>query len=273
MERAATSARRSGLSLLPAILVLGSVALAQTLTFPALTGRVVDDAGVLDAATRESLTGKLAALEAKTTDQLVVATVKSLQGTSVEDYANRLFRHWQLGQQGKNNGVLMLVAPTERKMRVEVGYGLEGNLPDAVAKLIIENAVLPRFRANDFAGGISRGVDDLIQVLTDDSSEWKQRAAVQRPEHKSAPVNGAVLFFAIAAVVIVSVTIMNYSLPPLMRRGRRGRRNGTDYYWAPSDSGSSWSSGGSGGSGGSFDSGGFSGGGGDSGGGGASGSW
>ena len=92
------------------LLVCISAALAQTLTFPALTGRVVDDAAVFDAATRASLTEKLAALETKSTDQLVVATVRSLQGTSVEDYANRLFRDWRLGQQGKNNGVLMLVA-------------------------------------------------------------------------------------------------------------------------------------------------------------------
>src|SRR5262249_48798656 len=157
-----------------------SAALAQTFAFPALTGRVVDEAGIVDAGTRAALTEKLAALEAKTTDQLVVATVRSLQGTSVEDYANRLFRHWQLGQGAKNNGVLLLVAPNERRVRIEVGYGLEGTLPDAVGKLIAENAILPRFRANDFAGGITRGVDDVIQVLTGDAEEWKRRAA-QRP--------------------------------------------------------------------------------------------
>src|SRR5205807_10487715 len=139
------------------------------------------DAGVLDGAARAGLTPKLAALEAKTTDQLVVATVRSLQGTSVEDYGNRLFRNWKLGQAGKNNGVLLLVAPNERKVRIEVGYGLEGTLTDAITRLIIENNILPRFRANDFAGGIARGVDDVIQVLTGDAEEWKRRAA-QRPE-------------------------------------------------------------------------------------------
>jgi uncharacterized protein len=203
----------------------------------------------------------------------VVATVKSLQGTSVEDYANRLFRHWQLGQQGKNNGVLMLVAPTERKVRVEVGYGLEGNLPDAVTKLIIENAVLPRFRANDFAGGITRGVDDLIQVLTGDAAEWKQRAA-QRPKSQLTEVQATVIFFLVAALGTIFAFIYNYYTgrlaPPLARRDRR--RGWGDSGWYSSVSGSSWSSGGSWSSG-SSDSGGFSGGGGDSGGGGASGSW
>ena len=143
-------------------------------------GRVVDDAGVLDAATRESLRAKLAALEAKTTDQLVVATVKSLNGNSVEDYANRLFRRWQLGQRGKNNGVLLLHAPTERKIRIEVGYGLEGTLTDAITKYIIQNAITPRFKANDFAGGMTRGVDDIIKVLDGGAEEFKQRAAPRR---------------------------------------------------------------------------------------------
>src|SRR5262249_5473515 len=135
--------RCGGIAPLVALIALTSMAVAETLTFPRLTGRVVDEAGILDAGTRAALTEKLAALEAKTTDQVVVATVKSLQGTSVEDYGNRLFRNWKLGQSGKNNGVLLLVAPNEHKARIEVGYGLEGTLPDAVAKLILENNVLP----------------------------------------------------------------------------------------------------------------------------------
>src|SRR5215813_6277390 len=135
MRRRAMRAKPRGLAWpLLIILFLASAAVAQTLTFPTPTGRVVDDAGILDAATRTALTEKLSALEAKTTDQLVVATVKSLQGTSVEDYGNRLFRNWRLGQAGKNNGVLLMVAPNERKVRIEVGYGLEGTLPDAVSK-------------------------------------------------------------------------------------------------------------------------------------------
>ena len=154
---------------------------ALALDFPVLTGRVVDDAGILDAGTRAALTQKLAEFEAKTSDQLVVVTLKSLQGTSVEDFGVELGRHWQIGQKGKNNGVLLIVAPNERKVRIEVGYGLEGALTDAVSRLIIENAITPRFRAGDFPGGITRGVDDIISVLTGDAAEWQQRAA-KRPE-------------------------------------------------------------------------------------------
>jgi uncharacterized protein len=111
----------------------------------------------------------------------VVVTLKSLQGTSIEDFGVELGRHWRIGQKDKNNGALLIVAPNERKVRIEVGYGLEGALTDAVSRLIIENAITPRFRAGDFAGGITRGVDDIISVLTGDAAEWQQRAA-KRPE-------------------------------------------------------------------------------------------
>src|ERR1700704_611117 len=184
-EFAALSAVKSrsggaGLALI-AFLTLVLLLPAIALDFPALTGRVVDDANILDPQTRAVLTDKLAALEAKTTDQLVVVTLKSLQGTSVEDFGVELGRRWKIGQKDKNNGVLLIVAPNERKVRIEVGYGLEGALTDAVSRLIIENAITPRFRANDFPGGITRGVDDIISVLTGDAEEWKQRAA-QRPD-------------------------------------------------------------------------------------------
>jgi uncharacterized protein len=154
---------------------------ALALDFPALSGRVVDDAGVLDEVTRAALTQKLAEFEAKSADQFVVVTLKSLQGTSIEDLGVELGRHWQIGQRDKNNGVLLIVAPNERRVRIEVGYGLEGALTDAVSRLIIENGITPRFRAGDFAGGITRGVDDIISVLSGDAEEWKARAA-RRPD-------------------------------------------------------------------------------------------
>ena len=106
-------------------------------------------------------------------------TLKSLQGTSIEDYGYQLGRRWQIGQKDKNNGVLLIVAPNERKVRIEVGYGLEGTLTDAVTKLIIENSILPRFKVADFPGGIKRGVEDIIQVLSGDAQEWQDRAAQQ----------------------------------------------------------------------------------------------
>jgi len=239
---------------------------AQALEFPALTGRVVDEANVLDAATRTALTDKLAALEAKTTDQLVVVTLKSLQGTSIEDFGVQLGRHWQIGQKDKNNGVLLIVAPSDRKVRIEVGYGLEGTLTDAISRLIIENAIIPRFRANDFAGGISRGVDDIISVLTGDADEWKARAA-KRPD--AAPDWGPVVawILVIALVLFIFFMIGGASSTPQSRR----RSRGVSGPWIIP--GSSWSSGSGGFSGGGFSGGGFSGGGGSFGGGGASGSW
>ena len=145
-----------------------AIAFAVALDFPTYTGRVVDEAGILDAGLRASLTQKLADLEARTTDQFVVVTLKSLQGTTIEDFGVQLGRTWKIGQKDKNNGVLLIVAPTERKVRFEVGYGLEGTLTDAITRIIIESAIVPRFRANDIPGGISQGVDDIIRILAGD---------------------------------------------------------------------------------------------------------
>jgi uncharacterized protein len=151
---------------------------AQTLTFPALTGRVVDEAGLLDATDRAALTESLASLEAKTTDQLVIVTLKSLQGTSIEDYGYQLGRRWQIGSKDKNTGVLLIVAANQRKVRIEVGYGLEGTLTDALTKYIIETSILPRFKAGDSSGGIKRGAEQIVQVLSGDP-EGLKRAAEQ----------------------------------------------------------------------------------------------
>ena len=145
------------------------------LTFPALSGRVVDEAGLLPAADRAALTASLADLEAKTTDQLVVVTLKSLRGTSIEDYGYQLGRRWQIGQKDKDSGVLMIVAAAERRVRIEVGYGHEGTLTDAATKLIIENSVLPAFKAGDFPGGIRNGAAQIIQVLGGDNGNAPRR--------------------------------------------------------------------------------------------------
>jgi uncharacterized protein len=238
---------------------------ALALDFPALSGRVVDDAGILDAGTRAALTQKLDEFEAKTSDQLVVVTLKSLQGTSVEDFGVQLGRHWQIGQKGKNNGVLLIVAPNERKVRIEVGYGLEGALTDAVSRLIIENAITPRFRAGDFPGGITRGVDDIISVLTGDAAEWQQRAA-KRPEPTAGWDSLLIMVLVVVVFGFVFLTLVG-AIP--RNRGRSRSRDGWSSGWS-SGSGSDWSSGSSGGF---SDGGGFSGGGGSFGGGGSSGSW
>ncbi len=151
------------LGLLACILSLPLTAFAADL--PALTGRVVDNAGIIDAATEAALTQKLADFEKKDSDQIVVATVPSLDGEEIEPYATRLFRLWKLGQAKENNGVLLLVALNDRKMRIEVGYGLEGTLTNLQSKRIIENDMVPAFRAGDFSGGISKAVDDIVIVL------------------------------------------------------------------------------------------------------------
>ena len=137
-----------------AALVLCLVSLAFAFDFPPLTGRVVDQANIMTAQSRTDLETKLKELEDKSSIQLVVATVKSLQGSDVETYTNDLFRYWKLGEAKKNNGVLLLIAPAEHKVRIEVGYGLEGTLTDALSSVIISSAIIPRFKTGDFSGGI-----------------------------------------------------------------------------------------------------------------------
>ena len=150
------------------LLCLLRVAAAETLTFPALAGPVVDEAGLLSPADRAALRDTLTALEAKTGVQVVVVTLSSLRGTTIEDYGVQLGRAWAIGRKGANTGALLLVAPNEHAVRIETGYGLEGALTDAAGRLIIESVILPRFRANDFPGGIRAGVDQIAQVLTGD---------------------------------------------------------------------------------------------------------
>jgi uncharacterized protein len=233
-------------------------AVSFALTFPALSGRVVDRANIISAETRSAIEQKLAALEAKSGIQLVVATVTSLEGQEIEPYANQLFRNWQLGEKTKNNGVLLLVAPNERRVRIEVGYGLEGTLTDALSKVIITNAITPRFKAGDFSGGIARGVDDVITVLTTDASEWQQRPALRLDRQQAHDQSDWLLLLALFAFILLLV------VSPSFRWFMLGLAVNI---LTSSGSGGGSSSGGSGSGGG------FSGGGGSSGGGGASGSW
>jgi uncharacterized protein len=256
-------------AILLTLIVFSATAFAQSLTFPALTGRVVDEAGLLDAAARAQLEQTLVELEAKTTDQLVVVTLKSLQGTSIEDYGYQLGRHWQIGQKDKNNGVLLIVAPNERKVRIEVGYGLEGTLTDAISSFIVQNSILPRFKAGDFAGGIRRGVEDIVQVLSGDAEEYRERANTSAERAMSVEDAIVIAFFLfIAAIIILNVLAgVLQGLTGKRRRGRHGRwGHSIPVIIGPSSDGG-WSSGSS------SSGGGFSGGGGSFGGGGSSGSW
>lgn len=248
-------------------------ALAADPNFPALTGRIVDNANLLDAAARTRIEQKLQAHEAKTSDQVVIATLPSLQGYDIEDFSNRLFRHWQLGEKARNNGVLLLVAPNERKVRIEVGYGLEGALTDALSKVIITTAVAPKFKTGDFAGGIEGGVDAILSILAGDAEEWQRRATVRSDDSSFAEDVAVILVMFFIFIVVVSI-LRGLNQPGGGRRHRM--RDGRWVTLPPTSSGwgtgtgSGWSGGGGWGSG---SGGGFSGGGGSSGGGGASGSW
>jgi uncharacterized protein len=254
--RAAVGHTRGGVGLAGAVTALVLTAFAAfAATFPALTGRIVDQANVIPAETRSAIESKLVDLEAKSGIQLVVATVTSLEGQEIEPYANALFRTWKLGEKAKNNGVLLLVAPNQRRVRIEVGYGLEGTLTDALSKVIITNAIAPRFKANDFGGGISRGVDDIITVLTTDASEWEKRPSLRLDRQQANdPVNWLIVAGLVGLVILLIVSsgfrwfFFNVVLSMLLNSG--GSRSSS-----------------------SSSSGGFSGGGGSSGGGGASGSW
>src|SRR5262247_4834618 len=192
-------ARAAAAVALVALLCAAVTALA--LTFPPLTGRIVDQANIIPADTRAALESKLADLEQKSGIQLVVATVNSLEGQDIEPYANELFRNWKLGEKAKNNGVLLLVAPNERRVRIEVGYGLEKTLTDALSKVIIANAITPRFKAGDFSGGVSRGVDDIITVLTTDASEWQQRPSLRLDTQPTTDVASWLLILLLVALV------------------------------------------------------------------------
>ena len=138
---------------------------ASAIDVPFLTGRVVDNAEILKPATRERLVAQLKALEDRTTNQVAVLTVPTLDGESVEDFAVRVFEAWKLGQKGKDNGVLVVVVPNDRRMRIEVGYGLEGTLTDAQAARIIRDRMTPAFKAGDYDRGVSDGVEAIVAVL------------------------------------------------------------------------------------------------------------
>ena len=260
-------ARPGGGTLLLALALVFVATLAAALTFPPLTGRIVDEAGLLSPQAEAAIEPKLADLEQRSGIQLVVATVSSLEGQEIEPYANELFRTWKLGEANKNNGILLLVAPNERRVRIEVGYGLEGTLSDALSKVIITNAITPRFKTGDFGDGVDRGVDDIITVLTTDASEWEARPDLRldRAPEAEAPrwllIAGFFAFFTLFVVSSGFRRLVNNVLLGLLVSSGGGRSGG--------HSRGGYSGGGSWGGGG----GGFSGGGGSSGGGGASGGW
>jgi uncharacterized protein len=237
---------------------LAAPSIAADPAFPPLTGRVVDAANLLSAEEETALAAKLEAHEQKTTNQFVVVTLPSLQGFDIADYGVRLGRHWQIGQKDRGNGVILIVAPNERRVRIEVGYGLEGTLTDALSNVIITGAILPRFRNGDFSGGIRAGVDDILTVLDGDGEEIQERARAVSVAEGPDLIHLLIVLCIIAFWCYVLIRSFRY-------RGGKGR-GGIGPIWAPGG----WSGGSGGGGGGG---GGFSGGGGSFGGGGSSGGW
>jgi uncharacterized protein len=229
------------------------------LTFPALTGQVVDTADMLDGPSEEHLSQMLKAHQQLTTEQVVVVTVPNLQGTSIEDYGYQLGRHWGIGQKDKDNGALLIVAKDDRKVRLEVGYGLEERLTDAQSSVIINQIITPAFKQGDFVGGITRGTEAMVQVLGGDPLAEPAAGATGSSESSGS------VFQSLAFLIVLVIFIF------LNMRGGRGGRGGSGGGGLLTGAilGGLGSRGGGGGSGG----GGFSGGGGSFGGGGASGSW
>ncbi|MEK9139725.1 MAG: TPM domain-containing protein [Nitrospirota bacterium] len=270
---------------------------ASALDVPPLTGRVVDLAHVLPNSTVESLTTQLAAHEAQSSNQVAILIIPSLERESLEEFSHRVATTWKLGQQGTDNGALLLVAIQERKVRIEVGYGLEGVLTDARSAQIIRNEIVPRFRTGDMPGGVTAGISAILKTI-EGTYQASEKAAPRQESEVIWQVVGAVmagllvgLFFmnihhrliGPVAGAGISTLMAPWLVPALMASGitlllllaigasgtggRRSRYSGIDDWVWYSSRGGGWGGGSFGGGGG------FSGGGGDFGGGGASGNW
>lgn len=270
--------------------------LSFALDVPPLTGRVVDLAQVLPATVAASLVRDLEAHESKTSNQVAVLILSSLEGEPLESFTHRVATTWKLGQKGTDNGVLFLVAMKERKIRFEVGYGLEGTLTDARSAQIIRSEIIPRFRDGDASGGVAAGVTAILKTI-----EGTYQASDKTAPGLDSDAIGQVVVAVIVGLIVglglmsvnrllgpiagtgLSLSLAPWLVPALITGGvtlllltlisaasagggGRGRHRGDDWLWYSSRSGG-WG-GGSIGSGG-----GFSGGGGGFGGGGASGNW
>ncbi len=263
-----------------ALLLLALALPASAQTFPKLTGRVVDQAELLSPEQETALDSELQAIDQKTGHQVVVATVKSLDGYDIADYGIGLGREWGIGRKGLDDGVILLVAPNDRRVHIGVGYGLNAVMTDIHAGRIIRNDITPRFKEGDFAGGIDAGVKAISEQIQLTPEEAAARAAQIEAEERDRADDGD-----IGGLIFIGFIVFFFFILPMLsafgRRGRKHRRNrpwgggpiiiwGGDDWGGGSSGGSSWGSGGGSSWGGG---GGFSGGGGSFGGGGASGGW
>lgn len=190
------------------LLVASASAVAAQPAFPALTGRVVDQAGVISPAVERKLTAKLAAYERANGTQVVVATLKDSQGIPLRQYGYQLGRHWGIGQKGKDNGTLLLVVPSQKQVSIEVGYGLEGTLTDALTFNIINQVMLPQFKQGKLDAGIVAGTSAILQAL------GGTYTPVQPHETRNRSFGGLLMFF-----------MLGMGLVPMLF-GRRRRRSG-----------------------------------------------
>lgn len=250
------------------LLCLAFTATAAKPDFPKLTGRVVDNADMLSPDTQNRLTRMLAALEQANGDQVVVVTLPDLGGDSIETYGYQLGRAWGIGQKKKDNGALLIIAKKERAIRIEVGYGLEGQLTDARSSVIIHRIIEPAFKQGDFDSGVLQGTAAIVKTLGGKPpSELVDQASQAMQHHEQAergPSLGHTLMFFVLMVAIIALFGGGGGGG---RGGRRRRRFGLPFF-IPIGGGF-----GTGGFGGGLGGGGFSGGGGGFGGGGASGGW
>ena len=243
------------------VLLLSSIAVA--LDVPQLRGRVNDYANVLQTSQAQALESQLAQLERDTGHQVAVLTVPTLDGEDIEGFSIRVAENWKIGKKGYDNGAILVVAVKDRRLRLEVGYGLEGVLPDAIAKRVTADYIVPHFRQQDYAGGIVAGITAVDKVIR---KEPLPEAARKKTQSRGWNMNSPIMI----AITFAILGLMGFASTSGRQRnsmwGTRGRRGGPMIFGGPSG----WGGGGFGGGGGG---GGFSGGGGSFGGGGSSDSW
>jgi uncharacterized protein len=188
-------------------------ALAAALDVPYLSGRVVDEANMIPVDARQRIESRLAEVERQTGIQVAVLTIESLEGDPLEDYSVRVAQTWKLGQQGKDNGVLLLIAKQDRKMRIEVGYGAEPLLTDLKSDRILDDIIRPAFRNGDFAGGIEKGVGAIVTTLT--GGELPAPA----PENQPQPLSGTAW---VVPLLIFLLVVGTFSLSAIRAPGCGG---------------------------------------------------
>jgi len=185
-----------------ALVVLISPCFILALDVPPLRARVNDLAGMLSPASAQDLEQRLAAFEQETGHQIAVLTIPSLEGDTIEDFSIRVAEAWKIGKKGFDNGAILVIAQKDKNLRIEVGYGLEGVLPDAIASRIIREVIVPRFRGGDFSGGIVAGVNAILQVTKGEPLPESARAANRQGSSRGTSLATVLMLTAMLALFI-----------------------------------------------------------------------